>query len=278
MNESSTRKLFSPVRIGPITIGQRVAMAPLTRSRAQQPADLPGDLMREYYSQRASEGGFIVSEGISISATARGWFGAPGLYSDQQVEGWRKITAAVRSKGAHIFSQLWHTGRSSHNEMTGGVQPVSASVNPSYWEDGSHLISTPRGWEKPSPHRALDITEIPNIIEDYWWAAQRAKPAGFEGVELHAGNGYLIDQFLQNGSNHRVDRYGGCIENRSRLLLEVLDALVSVWGADRVAVRIAPSGTWNGMSDSDPQALFDHVVSDSKLNATGRDFCQIWCD
>jgi N-ethylmaleimide reductase len=224
--------------------------------------------MREYYGQRASEGGFIVSEGTSISATARGWFGAPGLYSDQQVEGWRKITAAVRSKGAHIFSQLWHTGRSSHNEMTGGVQPVSASVNPSYWEDGSHLISTPRGWEKPSPHRALDITEIPNIIEDYWRAAQRAKSAGFEGVELHAGNGYLIDQFLQNGSNHRVDRYGGCIENRSRFLLEVVDALVSVWGADRVAVRIAPSGTWNGMSDSDPQALFDHVVSDSKLNAT----------
>ena len=149
MNESSTRKLFSPVRIGPITVGHRVAMAPLTRSRAQQPGDLPGDLMREYYSQRASEGGFIVSEGTSISATARGWFGAPGLYSDQQVEGWRKITAAVRSKGAHIFSQLWHTGRSSHNEMTGGVQPVSASVNPSYWEDGSHLISTPRGWENP---------------------------------------------------------------------------------------------------------------------------------
>jgi N-ethylmaleimide reductase len=120
MNESSTRKLFSPVRIGPITLGHRVVMAPLTWSRSQKPGDLPDDLMREYYSQRASEGGFIVSEGTSISITARGWFGAPGLYSDQQVQGWRKITAAVRSKGAHIFTQLWHTGRSSHNEMTGG--------------------------------------------------------------------------------------------------------------------------------------------------------------
>lgn len=152
-------------------------------------------------------------------------------------------------------------------------QPVSASVTPSYWEDGSHLISTPRGWDKPSPHRALDITEIPDIIEDYWRAAKRAKSAGFEGVELHAGNGYLIDQFLQNGSNHRANRYGGSVENRSSLLLEVVDALVSVWGADRVAVRIAPSGTWNGMFDSDPQALFDHVAN--QLNRYGLAYLHI---
>jgi N-ethylmaleimide reductase len=159
-----------------------------------------------------------------------------------------------------MFSQLWHTGRSSHVEVTGGKTPVSASVNPSYWKDDSHVVSTPSGWGKPSPHRALDIAEIPGIIEDYRKAAERAKAAEFEGVELHAANGYLIDQFLQDGSNHRTDAYGGSIENRSRLLLQVVKALISVWGGDRVAVRIGPSGTWNGMSDSNPQALFDYVA------------------
>jgi N-ethylmaleimide reductase len=172
-----------------------------------------------------------------------------------------------------MFSQLWHTGRSSHVETTDGKTPVSASVNPSYWKDDSHFVSTPSGWVKPSPHRALDIAEIPGIIEDYRKAAERAKAAQFEGVELHAANGYLIDQFLQDGSNHRTDAYGGSIENRSRLLLQVVKALTSVWGGDRVAVRIGPSGTWNGMADSNPQALFDYVAD--QLNPFGLAYLHI---
>ena len=229
--------------------------------------------MLEYYAQRASDGGFIVSEGTSVSLTGRGWLGAPGLYSDQQVEGWKKITAAVHAKGGYMFSQLWHTGRSSRVEMAGGHMPVSASVDPSYWADASHAVSAPSGWVKPSPHRALDIAEIAGIIEDYRKAAGRAKAAGFDGVELHAANGYPPDQFLQDGSNKRTDAYGGSIENRSRFLLELVEAMASAWGGDRVAVRIGPSGTWNGMSDSNPQALFSYVTA--QLNGFGLAYLHI---
>jgi N-ethylmaleimide reductase len=155
----------------------------------------------------------------------------------------------------------------------GGHMPVSASVDPSYWKDASHVVSAPSGWIKPSPHRALDIVEIPSIIEDYRKAAERAKAAGFDGVELHAANGYLPDQFLQDGSNKRTDAYGGSIENRSRFLLELVEALASVWGGDRVAVRIGPSGTWNGMSDSNPQALFSYVAV--QLNRFGLAYLHI---
>jgi N-ethylmaleimide reductase len=235
-------------------------MAPLTRSRAGLPGDVPNDLMVEYYAQRASAGGLIIGEATTISSSARGWLGAPGLYSDKQVDGWKKITAAIHAKMGFIFAQLWHTGRSSHVSVTGGPEPVSASVDPDYWSDPDKLTSTPRGWVQPSPHRALEISEIPGIVDDYRKAAERAKQAGFDGVELHAANGYLIDQFLQNGCNKRTDAYGGSIENRARLLLEVVDAMVSVWGADRVGVRIGPDGKWNGMSDSDPKALFTYVA------------------
>jgi N-ethylmaleimide reductase len=238
----------------------RVVMAPLTRSRSIQPDSIPGDLMAEYYAQRASDGGYIIGEATNISVTSRGWLGAPGLYSDQQVQGWKKIVNAVHAKGAHMFAQLWHTGRSSHVSLTGGAAPVSASVDPAYWQNSSHVISTPDGWVQPSPHRALLTSEISGIVEDYRKAAKRAKSAGFEGVELHAANGYLVDQFLQDGSNKRIDEYGGSIENRSRFLLEVVGALASVWGGDHVAVRIGPSGRWNGMSDSNPEALFTYVA------------------
>jgi N-ethylmaleimide reductase len=267
------QKLFTPVQIGPMTLKHRVVMAPLTRSRSNQPGDIPGDLMLEYYTQRASDGGLIISEATTISITGRGWFGAPGLYSDEQVTGWKRIVDAVHAKGGHMFSQLWHTGRSSHVETTGGSMPVSASVNPDYWNDASHLVSAPNGWSQPSPHRALETFEIAGIVEDYRKAAERAKAAGFDGVELHSGNGYLMDQFLQDGSNKRTDEYGGSIENRSRFLLEVLEALVSVWGRDRVAVRIAPSGSWNGMSDSNPQALFAYVAE--QLNRFGLAYLHI---
>jgi N-ethylmaleimide reductase len=260
MTIDTQQKLFTPLKIGPMTLKHRIVMAPLTRSRSVQPNSIPGDLMAEYYGQRASDGGFIIGEATNISLTSRGWLGAPGLYSDQQVEGWKKIVSSVHAEGGHMFAQLWHTGRSSHVEMTGGATPVSASVNPSYWQDPTHLVSTISGWVQPSPHRALLVTEIPEIVEDYRKAAQRAKDAGFEGVELHSANGYLIDQFLQDGSNKRTDEYGGSIENRSRLLLEVVAALVSVWGDERVAVRIGPGGTWNGMSDSNPEALFKYIA------------------
>src|SRR5579862_5800687 len=246
MSNAKEMKLFTPVQLGAMTLKHRVVMAPLTRSRSIQPNSIPGDLMAEYYAQRASDGGFIIGEATNISVTSRGWLGAPGLYTDQQVEGWKKIVDAVHARGGHMFAQLWHTGRSSHVEMTGGETPVSASVNPSYWENSSHLVSAPSGWVQPSPHRALETSEIAGIVEDYRQAAIRAKAAGFEGVELHSANGYLIDQFLQDGSNKRTDEYGGSIENRALLLFEVVSALVSVWGGDRVAVRIGPNGSWNG--------------------------------
>jgi N-ethylmaleimide reductase len=253
-------KLFSPIAIGGLKLTHRVVMAPLTRSRADLPDDVPNDLMVDYYTQRASKGGLIIGEATTISTSARGWLGAPGLYSDRQVAGWKKITAAVHAKQGYMFAQLWHTGRSSHVSVTGGPEPVSASVNPGYWNDPDKLTSTPGGWVQHSPHRALKISEIAGIVEDYRQAAARAKQAGFDGVELHAANGYLIDQFLQNGSNKRTDRYGGSIENRARLLLEVVEAMTSVWGADRVAVRIGPDGKWNGMSDSDAKGLFTYVA------------------
>jgi N-ethylmaleimide reductase len=260
------RKLFTPIQIGRLTLEHRVVMAPLTRSRSEQPGDVPGALMRQYYTQRASKGGLIISEATTISPSAKGWFGAPGIHTDEQVAGWRKITDAVHANGASIFSQLWHTGRASHID-TSGFTPVTSSVDENYMRDKTIRVSTPHGWAHPSEHRSLDTSEIPGIIEDYRGAAERAKAAGFDGVELHSGNGYLPDQFLQNGVNKRTDAYGGSIENRSRFLFEVVAALVGVWGANRVGVRIAPGGRWNGMSDSNPGALFDYVAA--QLNRFG---------
>jgi N-ethylmaleimide reductase len=253
-------KLFSPVQIGAVTLSHRIVMAPLTRSRSDQPGGVPGDLMLEYYSQRASSGGLIIAEGAPISASARGWFGAPGIYTDAQLAGWKRIVDAVHAKGGRMFAQLWHTGRSSHLDVTEGHQPVSASVNPSYWENPASLTSTPGGWVPVSPHRALGTAEIAGVVADYRRAAERAQEVGFDGVELHGANGYLVDQFLQDSSNRREDAYGGTVENRARFMMEIVEALVSVRGADRVAVRIGPSGQFNGMSDSDPKALFDHVA------------------
>jgi N-ethylmaleimide reductase len=260
MLETTQSTLFSPISFGDLSLKHRVIMAPLTRSRSVQPDSIPGDLMREYYEQRASEGGLILGEATNISLTSRGWLGAPGLYSDLQVAGWKKITSAVKAKGGHMFAQLWHTGRSSHTAMTGGATPVSASVNEQYWLNPNHLVSIPGSWAQPSPHRALTVTEIAGIVQDYKRAAERAMDAGFEGVELHAANGYLVDQFLQSGSNQRTDEYGGPIENRARFLSEIVTALIAVWGPNRVGVRIGPNGTWNGISDSDPKSLFSFVA------------------
>ena len=220
--------------------------------------------MATYYAQRASDGGLIVTEATATSVAGRGWFGAPGPYEDDdaQVGGWRRVTDAVHAKGGRIFAQLWHVGRSSHVSMTGRATPVSASVDARYWLDATASISTPSGWAKPSPHRALDAAEIPAVIADYRRAAERAMAAGSDGIELHAANGYLPDQFLQDGSNRRTDAYGGPVENRCRFTLKVVAAMADAWGGDRTAVRIGPAGTWNGMSDRDPTALFAHLAGE----------------
>jgi N-ethylmaleimide reductase len=260
MKMAKAKALFTPVHLGAIHLKHRVVMAPLTRSRSTQPNSIPGDLMAGYYAQRASDGGLIIGEATNISLTSRGWLGAPGLYLDEQVRGWQKVVEGVHGKGGRMLAQLWHTGRASHASMTGGAMPVTASVDPTYWQNPAQLVSTPDGWIQPSPHRALEIPEIAAIVEDYRKAAERAQAAGFDGVELHGANGYLIDQFLQDGSNQRTDQYGGSFENRSRLLLEVVAAMVSVWGGDRVAVRIGPGGTFNAMHDSNPEALFSYVA------------------
>jgi N-ethylmaleimide reductase len=254
--------LFKPVEFGRLQLKHRVVMAPLTRSRSIQPDSIPGELMAEYYAQRASDGGLIISEATSISLKGSGWLGAPGLFRDEQAAGWKRVLSGVHARGGKMFAQLWHTGRSSHVSLTGGESPASASVDPSYWQHPSHLVSIVGGWVQPSPHRAFTVPEIGALVEDYRRAAERAMDAGFDGVELHAANGYLIDQFLQDGSNKRADEYGGSIENRSRLLMEVVAALIAVWGDNRVAVRIGPNGTFNGMSDRDPQALFNYVAQE----------------
>lgn len=204
----------------------------------------------------------IISEAATIAGTARGYLGAPGIYTDAQVAGWRKVTDAVHAKGGHIFLQLWHVGRSGHTDLTGGRAPVAPSVVP---YEG--IAFTSNGWVPVSPHRALGIEEIPGIIEEFRRAAERAKRAGFDGVEIHGANGYLLDEFLQDGTNKRTDAYGGPIENRARLLLEVTNAVASVWGADRVGVRLSPSSQYNAMSDSNPAATFGYAAS--QLNKFG---------
>jgi N-ethylmaleimide reductase len=248
-------KMFSPVKVGPYTLSHRVVMAPLTRMRSE-PGDKPGNLMVQYYTQRSSEGGLIIAEATPVSRQGYGYAKAPGVYSDDQISGWKRVTNAVHSKGGRIFLQLWHVGRQSHPHL----QPDGgAPVAPSAIKAEGHAYSDNGEVEFTMP-RALDIAEIPGIIEQFRQGAQRALEAGFDGVEIHGANGYLPDQFLQDGSNKRVDEYGGPIENRARFLLEVTQAAISVWGGDRVAVRIAPSGTYGSMHDSNPEKTFRYVT------------------
>jgi len=247
--------LFTPTKLGAYSLSHRVVLAPMTRLRTIQPGDIPSPMMADFYGQRASAGGLEIVEGVSISVTARSYLGAASFYHDGQAAGWKAIADAVHAKGGRVFMQLIHGGRQSHVDMTGGVAPVAPSVVPF---EGVAL--TKDGFVPVSPHRALGIDEIPGIVEEFRVAAQRAFDAGFDGVELHGANGYLVDQFIQDGTNQRTDAYGGPIENRVRFLREVLEALISVWGADRVGVRISPSGEWGGISDSNPEATFSHVA------------------
>jgi N-ethylmaleimide reductase len=249
-------KLFTPAKVGPYRLSHRLVMAPLTRMRSD-PGDIPSDLMVEYYAQRASDGGLIVSEATPVSTRGNGYAGAPGIYSDSQIAGWRRVTDAVHAKGGRIFQQLWHVGRQSHVDLQpNGEAPVAPSAiaaeGYAYTKHGEAPFSMPR---------ALELHEIAGIIEEFRSGAERALRAGFDGVEIHGANGYLPDQFLQDGTNKRTDEYGGPVENRARFLLEVTRAAISVWGADRVGVRIAPSGTYGSMSDSDPAATFGYVTT-----------------
>jgi N-ethylmaleimide reductase len=250
-------KLFTPTRVGPYKLSHRVVMAPLTRMRSD-PGDIPSDLMVEYYTQRASKGGLIISEATPVSIRGYGYAGAPGIYSDSQIAGWQRVTNAVHAKGGRIFQQLWHVGRQSHVDLQpNGEAPVAPSAIAA-----EGYAYTKRGEAPFSMPRALELDEIPGIIEEFRSGAERALRAGFDGVEIHGANGYLPDQFLQDGTNTRNDEYGGPIENRARFLLEVTQAAISVWGADRVGVRISPSSTYGSMSDSDPRATFGYVTTE----------------
>ena len=229
-------KLMTPVQVGPFTFAHRVVLAPLTRMRAGAGAR-PGPLMAEYYAQRASAGALLIGEATIAAENGNGYLGAPGLFDDSQVAGWQQVTDAVHARGATIFLQLYHAGRQSNKD----VQPAgSIPVGPSEVPHGGVAYTT-EGWVPNTPNRALTIAEIAGLVESFRLAALRGKAAGFDGVELHAANGYLFDQFLQDGSNKRTDLYGGSFENRARLLLEATRAVISVWGSGRVAVRLGPS-------------------------------------
>jgi N-ethylmaleimide reductase len=246
--------LFTPYQLGPTKLKNRIVMAPMTRNRAGS-GNVPGELTAVYYSQRSS-GGLIITEGTQISPQGVGYPATPGIHSPEQVQGWRLITDSVHGAGGKIFPQLWHVGRISHPSLQpGGDLPVAPSVVKPEGE-----AFTYEGLKPFVPPRALETGEIPGIVEQYRQAALNAMDAGFDGVEIHGANGYLIDQFLRDGSNLRTDDYGGPPDNRTRFLLEVVDAVSGVWGADRVGVRISPMNPFNSMSDSDPEATFTHVA------------------
>lgn len=250
-----SQDLFSPTKLGSIQLANRIVMAPLTRNRAGQ-GNVPQPINAEYYAQRASAG-LIISEATPISATAHGYPATPGIHDAAQVEGWKQVTAAVHAKGGKIVLQLWHVGRISHPSLQpGNALPVAPSaIKPAgqaFTYEGLQDFVTPR---------ALAIEELPGIVADYARATRNALEAGFDGVEIHAANGYLLDQFLRDGTNQRQDEYGGSLENRTRLLLEVTKAVVEVAGAERVGVRISPLNPFNDISDSAPQRLFNHVAS-----------------
>ncbi|MGB8601024.1 MAG: alkene reductase [Rhizomicrobium sp.] len=247
--------LFDPAKFGDLKLANRVVMAPLTRARATADRRVPTPVMVEYYRQRATAG-LILTEATVIDPLAAGYAATPGIYSPEQIEAWKPIVEAVHQKGGTIVMQLWHVGRISDPELLMGALPVAPSpIAPS---GHVRLLRPMRSYVTP---RALELAEIPALIASYRRAAENAKLAGFDGVEIHAANGYLIDQFLQDGTNKRTDIYGGPVENRARLMLEVTDAAISVWGAGRVGVHFAPRGDSFEMSDSNPLATFSYAAS-----------------
>lgn len=260
--QTLAKTLLSLFDLAGLPLKNRVVMAPLTRGRAGKER-IPNALMAEYYAQRASVG-LIISEGVTISKQANGWLNSPGIYSEEQAQAWKQVVDAVHAKGTPFFLQLWHTGRASHSSFQEDNQlPVSASaikLNDDY-------IHTPIGKQPYETPRALETHEIPLVVEDYRQAAQRAKYAGFDGVEIHAGYGYLIDEFLQSKTNQRTDRYGGNLENRYRFLKEIVEAVLTVFHANRVGVRLSPNSTYNDMGSPDFREIFFYVAQ--QLNTYG---------
>jgi len=252
--------LFDPLRAGDLTLANRVVMAPLTRNRS--PNAVPGDLAVTYYSQRATAG-LIVTEATAVSHQGQGYAHVPGLYGGDQLAGWKRVTDAVHKAGGKIVVQLWHVGRISHTTLQpGGGKPVSASAIRA--KSKTYLVKPDGSGEfvETSEPRALDAAELPGIVDDFRRAAKAAiEVAGFDGVEIHGANGYLIDQFLRSGTNHRTDDYGGSIENRTRFLFEVVDAVTGAVGAGRTGIRLSPVTPANDTSDADPQPLFNHAVA-----------------
>lgn len=253
--KTASPALLSPFKLGDLPLKNRVVLAPLTRSRAGE-ARMPNALMAEYYAQRASAG-LIITEATVISTQAIGWLNTPGIYSDEQLEAWKQIVTAVKTRETPIFMQLWHCGRASHSSFHENSQlPVAASAIKINGE-GLH---TPVGKQPYETPRALETDEIPSVVEDYRQAAERAKNAGFDGVEIHAANGYLIDTFLQTKTNHRTDSYGGGVENRYRFLKEIVEAIITVFPANRVGVRISPNGVFNDMGSPDYRESFLYIA------------------
>lgn len=240
--------------MGPLRLKNRAVMAPLTRSRAEA-GNLPSSMAATYYSQRAGAG-LIITEATQAGAGGQGYIATPGIHTEAQVHAWKKVTDAVHQKGGSIFVQLWHVGRISHPDFRGGELPVA----PSAIAPRGVQTYTAQGLKDIPAPRALRTDEIPALIEEFRQGAKNAKAAGFDGVEVHGANGYLLDQFLEDGTNERKDQYGGSVENRARLLLEVIAAVTEVWGSDRVGVRLSPGGTFNDMCDCHPQETFGYVV------------------
>ena len=256
---SNQYKLFQPTRIGVIDIANRIVMAPLTRCRADaEKGDVPGSAMNiEYYRQR-SNAGLIISEGTQVSPIGKGYHATPGIYSDAQVDGWKPITKSVHEAGSKIVAQIWHVGRITHPNLIGGAEPVA----PSAIKPKDVTAYTPKGKEDlPVPHE-LTIDEIKKIVNEFRQGAANAIRAGFDGVEIHGANGYLIDQFIRDGANQRTDAYGGSIENRCKFALEVVDAVAKEIGAGRVGIRLSPVTPRNDLSDSNPQSVFGYLIEE----------------
>ncbi|WP_072568305.1 alkene reductase [Enterobacter sp. SA187] len=263
-----SKSLFTPLKVGAITVPNRVFMAPLTRLRSIEPGDIPTPLMGEYYRQRASAG-LIISEATQISAQAKGYAGAPGLHSPEQIAAWKKITAGVHAENGHMAVQLWHTGRISHTSLQpGGQAPVAPSAIAAGTRTSLRDANGNAIREETSVPRALEIDEIPGIVNDFRQAVANAREAGFDLVELHAAHGYLLHQFLSPSANQRTDEYGGSVENRARLVLEVVDAVCNEWGADRIGIRVSPIGTFQN-TDNGPNEEADALYLIEELARRG---------
>ncbi|MCX6855920.1 MAG: alkene reductase [Verrucomicrobia bacterium] len=247
-------QLLSPLTVGALQLQNRVLLAPLTRCRATTD-HVPTPLMAEYYAQRAS-GGLVIAEATAISEGASAFYTEPGIYSEAQIAGWKQVTDAVHAKGGLIVLQLWHGGRACHSDLNGGAIPIAPSAI-GITNDKAH---TPKGSVPYDVPRELRDDELPGIVDLFKKAAENAKLAGFDGVEVHGANGYLLDEFLRDGANKRSGPYGGSIENRASLMVEVIDAVISVWGADRVGLRISPLNSYNSMIDSDPVAITTYIA------------------